>query len=315
MSGAEHNGERDRMLASVALLYYGEGLTQGEIATRMGVSRTTIVNHLREGRERGIVEIRIQGNAFAGSDLSRRLRERFDLTDAYVAHGVPAGNAQNAATHVGAMALLDLVRSGNRIGITWGETIKRLADHLPLARTEDVTVCQVIGSMETDRLPTSETCAIQIATRLGATCRTLHAPAALSSADLARSIRSEPAIRAQLARFDDLDLAVYSIGDVSRTTHLVTSGIASEDELRRAKEAGAVGVLSARYIDSRGEPVNDPLDERLIGITIPQLRAVPRRLLVAAGTAREAAVRAALAGGLATHLCVDETLAKDLLGS
>ena len=48
------NGDKDAVLANVALLYYGQGLTQSEIAKRMQVSRATIVNMLRESREKGL---------------------------------------------------------------------------------------------------------------------------------------------------------------------------------------------------------------------------------------------------------------------
>ncbi len=53
------SGDKEAQLSNIALLYYGEGLTQGEIAKRMKVSRTTVVNMLRESRELGIVEIRV----------------------------------------------------------------------------------------------------------------------------------------------------------------------------------------------------------------------------------------------------------------
>jgi DNA-binding transcriptional regulator LsrR (DeoR family) len=41
----------DGYLANIALLYYQEGLNQGEIATRLGLSRTNILNYLKEGIE------------------------------------------------------------------------------------------------------------------------------------------------------------------------------------------------------------------------------------------------------------------------
>ena len=79
------NGEKDALLSNVALLYYGEGLTQGDIAKRMKVSRATIVNMLRESRELSIVDIRVDGKNLKGSNLSRDLREKFELEDVYVA--------------------------------------------------------------------------------------------------------------------------------------------------------------------------------------------------------------------------------------
>ncbi len=306
--------QRDSVLANVALLYYGEGLTQSEIAKRMKVSRATVINQLRESRELGIVDIRIRGEALAVSSLSRALCERFGLDDAYVAYGAGNGAAllRNTA-RVAAMAVLDIIEPGDQVGVSWGETLKSVADSLPSQRVDDVAISQVIGSMDTARLPAAETCAIRIANRLHAHCYTLHAPARLSTEALAKSISAEPAIKRQLARFDKLDLILYSIGDVSAQTHLVASDIATAEELRRAIDNGACGIACGRYYDRGGAHVSDPLDDRLIAITIKQLKAVPKRFLVAAGRSKRTATLAALAGGMVSHLCVDQELAEWLL--
>ena len=72
---AKDTGAEGATLAHVAMLYYREGLTQGEIARRTGVSRATIVNWLRLAREQAIVDIRIRGESFAASPLARRLAQ------------------------------------------------------------------------------------------------------------------------------------------------------------------------------------------------------------------------------------------------
>ena len=78
-------GDKEALLSNVALLYYGEGLTQSEIAKRLKVSRATVVNMLRESRDLGIVDIRVEGRHLSGSTLSRDVREAFGLEDVYVA--------------------------------------------------------------------------------------------------------------------------------------------------------------------------------------------------------------------------------------
>ena len=42
--GRMRDGDRTAQLSNVALLYYGEGLTQSDIAKRLQVSRMTVVN-------------------------------------------------------------------------------------------------------------------------------------------------------------------------------------------------------------------------------------------------------------------------------
>ncbi len=308
--------DKDAQLANVALLYYGEGLTQSEIAKRIGVSRPTVVNMLRDSRDRGIVEIRVGGDVLSGSNLSRQLCEKFGLQDAYVAQ-THAGTARSAMLpqvgRVGAMAVSDIVRSGDVVGVAWGETIKAVSLAMNQSEFQDITVCQMIGSMVSDRVPTSEDCSIRIAKSLNGDCYTLHAPAVLSSANLAHELRSEPTIAAQLNRLQNLDVAIFSVGNTKVDTHLVTAGIAESSELETAVSAGARGILCGRYIDENGQGLGLAPEDRLIAIEIEQLARTQRKLLIATGADRLKAVQAAIAGGLVTHLCVDERLAEALL--
>ncbi|SEU10123.1 sugar-binding transcriptional regulator [Paracoccus homiensis] len=314
--------DKDALLANVALLYYGEGLTQSEIAKRLSVSRPTIVNMLRECRDRGIVEIRVDGEVLAASTLSRQLVSRFGLEDAYVSRCRIGGNeapgrkeslAQLA--RVAAMAVLDVVRPGDTVGVAWGETIKAVAEAMPRQPVDDVTVCQMIGSMVSDRVAASEDCAIRIANCLSASCYTLHAPAVLSSSALAESLRTEPTIATQLKRLQHLDVAIYSIGHTQPDTHLIAAGIAAPEQVEQAVSKGACGILCCRYIDIDGNPVLLPPNERVVAVEVEHLRAAKRKLVVIAGEDRLQAARAILNGKLATHLCVDEALAVALLKS
>ncbi len=313
-------GDKEAQISNVALLYYGEGMTQGEIAKRMKVSRATIVNMLRESRALGIVDIRVDGKAFAGSSVARNLRDRFGVEDVYVSQtsaldeSACRGESLGQLARVAAAAILDVAEAGDTIGVAWGETIMSVADAMPRRPVADVEVCQLVGSMISERVPASENCTIQISGRLeAAACYTLHAPGLISTAALAETFRREPAIKAQLGRLRGLDLTVSSIGNVAADTHLAAAGIATAEELQAARAAGAVGIICCRYIAADGREIEMPPHDRLIAATLDDLRSARKRLLVVCGANRSDATRAALNAGLATHLCVDHDLARALL--
>ena len=312
------DGDRTALLCHVALLYYGEGLTQSEIAKRLQVSRVTIVNLLREARDQDIIEIRVNGRHLTENRLSRDLAAKFGLQDVYVSDTFDTDSDDRPGAirqlgRVASAAFLDIVEPGDRIGVAWGETILALSNQLPRAAVDGAEVCQLIGSMISDRVPASENCAIQIAGQLGATCYTLHAPALASTTELAGLIRKEPTISAQLDRLQSLDMVAYSIGDTSDETHMAAAGMASVEEMRAARRAGASGVICCRYIDASGQEITLPPSDRIIAAELENLRAANKRLLVVCGANRRDAVRAALAGGFATHLCVDAPLGAALL--
>lgn len=315
IAAKQASSDKNLMLANVALLYYGEGLNQSDIAKRMNVSRATIVNMLRDCRDRGIVEIRVNGDMLSSSSMSRDLCAKYGLKDVYIARSrapkskSDRNEALDQVGRVAGMALIDIVSAGDTVGVAWGETIMAMCGAVPRQSFENVTVCQMIGSMVSDRVPASEDCTIKIANRLDAQCYTLHSPASLSSAELAAQLRSEPMIASQLGRLKNLDIAVFSIGNTDHTTHIVSAGIASAAELVQAVQAGAKGIVCCRFIDAGGQQINLPSDERTVAITVAELAAATKKLLVVAGEDRADAVLAAIKGGLVTHLCVDEALA------
>lgn len=312
-------GADEATLAHAAMLYWREGLTQGEVARRMGVSRATIVNWLRLARDLGIVEIRIRGESFAASTLSRRLVERFGLTDAYVAHADEAPeDASDPADRVAALAAVairDLLQPGDRLGVDWGNTMQRVAGAFPQGPVPDLTVYQTVGSMHSRALIAAEACAIEIARRTGADCRTLHVPAVVSTADLARALRAEPGIARQLDEIRHLTKAVFSVGDVGPGTTIAAAGIVDRASLSDYAGRGAVGIFLCHFVDAAGAIVPGDLAERMLGLTPEELRAIPVRILVSAGEAKRAPTRALLAGGYVSHLIIDDASAEWLLSA
>lgn len=321
-SDIRHSLHHNGVLATTAMLYYKEGLTQNEIATRLGVSRPTVVNHLRMAREQNIVDIRINGAAFAASSLSRELKGKFDLQDAYVAEFAPDPESDNYkisvnrhVARVGAMALHDILQPGEMVGAAWGETMQFLSEEVPYRLIDNLTVCQLNGSMSTPLVSAAESVAIRIASRLGAECFTLHAPAVLSSPELAAALRKEPTIQSQLDRLRSLDRFLFSVGNCDSDTPMVQMALTSKSEIDWYRNHGAVGVLCGYFIDSAGEHVQGPVDDRMIGVTLDQVRNSRRGILVAGGHSKLDAIQATLNGGYVSHLVTDDQTARYLLGA
>jgi DNA-binding transcriptional regulator LsrR (DeoR family) len=76
---------------------------------------------------------------------------------------------------------------------------------------------------------------------------------------------------------------------------------------------GAVGDICLRFFDERGQPVSSALDGRVLGIPADLLREIPRRVAVAGGQRKFAAVRAALRGGWLNALITDLGAARRLV--
>ena len=84
------------MLTSVARMYYLDGLGQSEIASILGVSRSTVSRLLTAAREHGVVRISVDDYDPRDTHLEQDLIDRFGLKRAVVVRSLDGqpGNAR-----------------------------------------------------------------------------------------------------------------------------------------------------------------------------------------------------------------------------
>lgn len=305
----------DEIIVEAAWLYYHDGLNQGEVADRLEVSRATVVNYLQEAREKGYIRITLAPEVFTSHKYAHVLRERFGLKAALI---VPDGKGDDLA-RLGRIArgaaawLPELIVPGDVLGVAWGQTIFELAEALVSAAIPNVDVVQLVGSMATPYGFTAEICSANVAKGLGARCINLHAPAILTNAELAAALRAEPIIAKQLDALSHCNKALFAAGSCLPSSHVVISGIATEDDLNSYIANGARGVLCGRFVDVEGKPVHGPLDERMIGVELERLIGLDMGILVSAGEDKVDAMLAVMRGGYTTHVVTNASTAEMLV--
>ncbi len=308
----------DDAVVWAAWLYYADQLNQSEVAKALRVSRATVVNLLQEARERGIVTISLRSDLVARTTLARRLAERYQLVDALV---IPSRSDRNLPEHLverlgdaAARLLADQLRPRDVIGVAWGRTVLAAARAITLAEAiAPLTVVQVAGSSTASDDFSPELCTSMLASRLGARCVNLLAPALLSTAELRDRLLDEPMLRHQLELVRSSNRILFGVGDLGAASTVRRSGYASAENVARYAAAGAEAVVIGRYIGADGQGVAGALNDRMVGITLDELRSVSVRIGVAGGRSKLAAIRATLAGAYATHLVTDVDTAQALL--
>lgn len=305
----------ENAVIEVAWLYYHDGLNQKDIAEALGISRATVVNYLQEAREKGLIRITLAAPAFTTHRLAVELCQRFGLTAAYVVpdEGTTTEDQFLRVVRGAALWLPDLLAPGDHLGVAWGRTVFDLAEALETHPIEEMTVLQLVGSMATPYGFTAEACSTRLAQRLGARCLNLHAPAILSSAELAAALRAEPIIARQLTEIGTLDKLLFSVGTILPDSHIVSAGLATMEDLDHYVGHGATGVICGRFIDAQGQAIPGPMDERMIGIPLQRLVGLPMGILVTPGHDKVGATMAAIRGGYVTHLVTGTTVAEALL--
>ncbi len=296
-------------------LYYQEGLTQGDIATQMGVSRASVNAYLADARTRGIVSIEIDPDRFRALSLAQAMQDHFGLTDCLV---IPSeGGDSPLIDRLGSAAaqvLSRLARSADTIAVTWGRTVLAMASRVDRAGLQDLRVVQATGGT-TAKIPwTPEACATRLAESMGARCIPISAPAIVSSPDMRALLLREPVVAEQMAVLAQANRIVLGISSLRPESTIHSSGF-FDDVAMHAHYHAAVGSIAGRLIDAQGQPVDGPLEGRTIGIDLGGLRSVPCRIGVAGGMDKVQAILAALRGQFINVMVTDSDTARAILTS
>jgi DNA-binding transcriptional regulator LsrR (DeoR family) len=296
-----------------AWLYYEERFTQEEIADRLGISRATVVSVLQEARDRGIVTIAVSPEHLRQVGLSRHIARRYGLASCLV---VPddGGRAPDyeRVGHAGARLLAEMLRPDDVVGVSWGRTVLSLSNALPAVALPHVSVVQVTGSAIGNYAFSPELCTSNIASRIGARCVNLHAPGIVSRPEVKEILMREPSLVEQFRLIRSCTKIVFGVTNVEASSMAFGSGYLTPDASRPYVERGAVGVLFGRFFDIEGRPVRGDLDDRMIGLEIDEIAAIPDRVCVAAGIDKIVAIHAMLTAGYASVLVTDEPTARGL---
>ena len=310
--------EHLRLLAKVARLYFESGLKQREICEALHISQPRVSRLLKEAQERGIVRSIVEVPDGLHIGLEERIARAYGLADVMIVDGDDGRSDTTAALGGATAAYLEAtLTGGDVIGIsTWSSTLLAAVDRMRV-RTSPVAerVIQMFGGvgnpdvqMEATRLTS------RLAELTGARPVFMPCAAVVSDASIASALSKDAGVRAVAEQWDDITVSLVGIGSLEPSPLLARSGNAigaTELEDLRAREA--VGDIALRYCGADGMEIRTDLDARVIGMTGAQLRSVPRRIAVAGGVHKAAAIRAALLGGWATVLITDTRVAAELL--
>jgi DNA-binding transcriptional regulator LsrR (DeoR family) len=307
-------------LVRAARLYYEQRLSQDEVARRLGTSRSNVSRMLTAAQEQGIVEIRINDPAGRVPELERALVTTFGIDDAVVAQR-PADPSIRVQERVGALAWARLrqeLRDGMTVALSWGRTLQAMVwsmiDEAPLS----IDVVPLVGGLSSVASEiTGQELVREMATRLGARYRYLHAPAIFQSAAARDTMLAEQSVAEALAVARRADVAVVGIGAVDAgSSGAILRGIGLTETERRDFDAHhPVGDLAARFFDADGREVRGVVQDRVLAVTLDDIREIPTVIALAVGREKVDGILGALRGGLVDILVTDAAAARGVLGA
>lgn len=303
------------LMVRVAELSYDEDKTQDEIGSLLKISRWKVGRLLTQARERGIVRIEIVHPRARRLGLERVLVERFGLAEAVV---VPAPSGEESTLERVAQAAADFLTTlrpvPRTLGVSWGRTLRAVAEALTDGWAHGVTVVQLNGGVSLNRRSGGAAgLAGTIAQRASGHVSLLPSPAILERVETKLAIEADRTVAAVLEEAAHAQAFLFTAGPCDASSAHVENGYLSVQDVEELARRGAVGDVLGRYVDADGNIVDPQLDARTVGVELGRLRAAKTAIFVTAGPVKHDIARTVVTSGLCSVLVTDETTARALL--
>lgn len=301
----------DDMLLTAARLYYLEDATQAQVAKALGTSRPTVSRVLAEARARGIVQIRVfDPRPNEVERIAARLREVLRLDRVWVGDRVYEQPVGRALGPLVAQALEEASLGADDVLLVSSGISVYDAAQVDLPQLPGVLVAPCVGGIDEPEAhyQTNEITRM-MAAQVGGVPHFLYAPA-LPRPELAEALLAEPTIRRILGFWERADCALMGVGAPPGVRTSMPSILPSDDPEFRAT---AVGDIATRPYDADGEPVVFPGIERLLAISLEQLRRIPTCIAIAAGPEKVPSISAGARAGYFNQLVTDIDTATGIL--
>ena len=298
----------DRQTAArIAWYHFQEGLTQGAIAEKLGLTRARVNQAIGEMRANGFIQVRIADPHGACVALEAELKEVFSLKAAVV---VPAPGDETDVRRVTGLAaghyVSDRLQDGQVLGLGWGGTLDAAATALDRRRGRGNTVVSLCGGFPRSTPVNPYDVAGRFARILDAECYYVTAPMFADNPEMRAALVASKAVRQVFDQVKKIDFLLLSAVDLTRKSRSVEYGLITDKLRRSLLAAGAVGDICGHYLDSEGRRIDHEINETLLVPELADLVAIPHIVLASGGAQKLPIIRAAIAARLCHTLITDE---------
>lgn len=306
-----HDSYTENLLIKVAWYYYKDNLTQNEIASLLGISRTKVVRLLERARVEGIVQFQIKGMETNGLTMEKEFIKAFSLPHVFIIPTPPNEKDLNdSLSRAAAQYLNHKLQPEDLIGLGWGRAVSRTVDYLSMEPSCHVSVVTLTGGVNYYlHNRNSQDRGMEKFQHI----HVIPAPFLASTEEMAESFLSEPSIEEILALGRLSKYILVGIGGICPDATIIQEEKMTLNELTFIKRQQAVGDILGQFFDRDGKVIDLPHHKRLIGQPISTLAAMKNVIAVAGGEKKVEAILGALKGGYVHTLITDETTAFSLI--
>ncbi|WP_425628013.1 sugar-binding transcriptional regulator [Agrobacterium tumefaciens] len=294
-----------------AWLYHVHGLTQHEVADRLGLSRTTVIQLLDEAKKLHEVTVWVGGDEDECVALSLEIENVLGVEEAIVVPSTQSGeNAQRAVGAALGQFLSETISDGMSVGVGWGRTLNASLDTFKPLRREGVSVVSLLGGSINPSQINPVEYSWRLSSLLGASCFLFLSPLIVDSKETKERLFDRCGLDRLLGMARNLDLAVVSCGSLSRNAASLAVEHMSTADVEALRSEGCVGDVMCNFLDRQGNSVGTAINDRVMSVDLDVVASAKHVVLATGGTERAEAMIAAIRRLRPQTIITDESAAK-----
>ncbi len=306
-----------RLISRVLSLYYAEEKNQKEVAEILGLSVAKVNRLLKQAREQGWVEISIHAPFQNLFDLERRLQAACSIPEAVIVPELtqdPEAMLQTVG-RCAAEYLLQRLRDGDTICISGGKALHAIVQAVETRRRYDVRVVPATGGVQGRHYTDVNYLAAQLADRLGGMAYQLHAPVFVDTPQERDTLLSMRQINEVLDVARQAQIALVGVGSIipNSPSYFDLTSLGEPDRRKIVEGEQGAGEILACIFNVSGQPCAIEYNQRVVGLCLKDLRAVPLVIGVAATEQKILPILGALRGKYLKTIIMDEAAALGVL--
>ncbi|WP_116597020.1 sugar-binding transcriptional regulator [Primorskyibacter marinus] len=311
----EQIDEDEQLLVRLAWACEIEGLTQADAAKRFGITRMRVNKALGEARRRGILRISVDSIYAASADLEWKVERGFGLARAVIVPSPQSPASTTPLISAGLGSYLGPILTDpdlKKFGMSWGNTLNLATRFMQPIDRPDLEIVSIMGGITRG----SDVNGYEITTRLADLCNAEHsfftAPLFAGSAASQAMFMQQDIIADMLDKIRSCGAVALATGDLCSSL-LVRDALPKDIDAEELRARGGVGDIIGHVLDANGALIDHPVNERVIGVSLEDLTAIPNVILAAGGAHKLPVITAALRRGFVNTLVTDEDTARALL--
>jgi DNA-binding transcriptional regulator LsrR (DeoR family) len=318
MAGTGNSLLRDdeaSMATRAAWLHYAGGLTQSEVAKRLGLTSLKAHRLITKANQDGLVKVYIDGDVSECVALESRLSERYGLDYCEV---VPEFDDEDlplrALGIAGAQFLRREIERGERslIGVGHGRTLAACVEYLPRTPAGGTRFVSLLGGLTRKFAANPHDVIHRLAERTGAEAYVMPVPMFANTVEDRSVLVGQKGVSDVFDLARSADLLLAGIGTAEQEASLVATGMVAREEMDEVRRGGGVGELLGHFFDAKGKPFETTLSERSLALSRIDLEG-RHVVAVAGGRVKARATRAVLESRMLGGLITDERTAREIL--